>query len=187
MPEYKLLVLGTAGVGKSALTIQFVNNKFIEIYNPTVEDSYRKQITIDDQYCILNILDTAGIEDFSAVRQHYTITGHGFLIVYSITSKQSFSEIDAIYQDICRIKDTTQVPIVIVANKCDLEPYRQVPRSEGEEYSRKNGLPFLEVSAKSNINVNEAFFAVVREIYKCEKKTAESAPRNNKKKLCKIM
>lgn len=78
---------------------------------------------------------------------------------YSITSKQSFSEIDTIYQDICRIKgmvshscgssqllDTTQVPIVIAANKCDLEEYRQVPRSEGEEYCTKNGLPYIEVS-----------------------------------------
>jgi len=187
MPEYKILVLGTAGVGKSALTIQFVNGTFVEIYNPTVEDSYRKQTTIDDQYCILNILDTAGIEDFSAVRQHYTISGHGFIIVYSITSKQSFAEIDSIYQDICRIKDTTQVPIAIVANKCDLEAYRQVPRSEGEEYCKKNGLPFIEVSAKANINVDAAFFVVVREVFKYEKKAAENTPRSSKKRICKLM
>jgi len=193
MPEYKLLVLGTAGVGKSCLSVQFVNGMFVDIYNPTVEDSFRKQVTVDDEYCVLNILDTAGVEDFSAVRQHYTLSGDGFLIVYSITSSSSFLEVDTLYQDILRIKDAEKVPAVVVANKMDLEAYRQVPRAQGEAYCAKQGVPFFEVSAKNNINVEAAFYTVVREVIKQHKAKAgskndsTSTPPRSRKRQCVVM
>merc|ERR1711991_711156 len=77
--EYKVCILGDGGVGKSALTIQFVQNHFIEEYDPTIEDSYRKQVTIDHETCLLDILDTAGQEEYSAMRDQYMRTGEGFL------------------------------------------------------------------------------------------------------------
>eukprot|EP00026_Physarum_polycephalum_P012427 Phypoly_transcript_12734.p1 GENE.Phypoly_transcript_12734~~Phypoly_transcript_12734.p1 ORF type:complete len:149 (+),score=3.95 Phypoly_transcript_12734:198-644(+) len=126
MTEYRLLVLGSASVGKSTLTIQYVQNVFVGVYNPTVEDSYRKAITLDEETFMLDILDTAGVEDFSAVRQHYMKTGHGFLCVYSITSKFSFTQVAQFHEDILQVKDSTVAPIVIVGNKCDMEEHREV-------------------------------------------------------------
>jgi len=143
MTEYRLLVLGSAAVGKSTLTLQFVQNVFVELYNPTVEDSYRKAVTIDDEMILLDILDTAGVEDFSAVRQHYMKTGHGFLCVYSITSKYSFTQVAQFHEDILQIKDSAYAPIVIVGNKCDMEAQREVPTDVGRKYADRFGIPFF--------------------------------------------
>merc|ERR1712116_118790 len=71
MREYKIVVLGSGGVGKSALTVQFVQGIFVEKYDPTIEDSYRKQVEVDSQQCMLEILDTAGTEQFTAMRDLY--------------------------------------------------------------------------------------------------------------------
>jgi len=188
MPEYRLLVLGSAGVGKSALTVQFVSNIFVDVYNPTVEDSYRKQVTIDDQCFVLNILDTAGVEDFSAVRQHYTLSGHGFLIVYSITSNESFLDVATIYEDILRIKDCEKVPVVVIGNKCDMENLRKVPTSVCAEYCSKLGIPYFEVSAKTRVNVEESFYCVVREIIISQESLGnKDSSLKKKKKVCVVM
>ncbi|KAF9578745.1 Ras GTPase, partial [Lunasporangiospora selenospora] len=64
MREYKLVVVGGGGVGKSALTIQFIQSHFVDEYDPTIEDSYRKQCQIDDEICLLDVLDTAGQEEY---------------------------------------------------------------------------------------------------------------------------
>lgn len=75
MTEYKLVVVGAGGVGKSALTIQLIQNHFVDEYDPTIEDSYRKQVVIDGETCLLDILDTAGQEEYSAMRDQYMRTG----------------------------------------------------------------------------------------------------------------
>uniref|UniRef100_A0A2K6LF52 Ras-related protein Rap-1b n=1 Tax=Rhinopithecus bieti TaxID=61621 RepID=A0A2K6LF52_RHIBE len=85
MREYKLVVLASGGIGKSALTVQFVQGICVEKYDPTIEDSYRKQVEADAQQCMLEILDTAGREQFTAMRDLYMKNGQGFALVYSIT------------------------------------------------------------------------------------------------------
>jgi len=89
-------------------------------------DSYRKQCVIDDEVALLDVLDTAGQEEYSAMREQYMRTGEGFLLVYSITSRSSFEEISTFQQQILRVKDRDYYPMVVVANKCDLEHERQV-------------------------------------------------------------
>ena len=89
-------------------------------------DSYRIQCIIDDEVALLDVLDTAGQEEYSAMREQYMRTGEGFLLVYSITSRNSFEEITAFHQQILRVKDKDYFPIIVVANKCDLEMERQV-------------------------------------------------------------
>ena len=91
-------------------------------------------------------------------------TGEGFLCVYSITSRNSFEEIAGFYQQILRVKDRDYYPIIIVANKCDLEHERVVGTHEGRELARQFGCRFVETSAKQKINVDEAFFSLVREV-----------------------
>ncbi|KAK0410657.1 hypothetical protein QR680_005257 [Steinernema hermaphroditum] len=125
MREFKVVVLGSGGVGKSALTVQFVSNTFIEKYDPTIEDFYRKEIEIDGQPCVLEILDTAGTEQFASMRDLYIKNGQGFVVVYSITSQQTFHDIKSMRDQIVRVKGTEHVPILLVGNKCDLQHQRQ--------------------------------------------------------------
>ena len=91
-------------------------------------DSYRKQCVIDDEVALLDVLDTAGQEEYSAMREQYMRTGEGFLLVYSINSRQSFEEITTFQQQILRFKDKDYFPMVVVGNKCDLENEREVTR-----------------------------------------------------------
>ncbi|KAK6495454.1 Ras GTPase [Arthrobotrys musiformis] len=167
--EYKLVVVGGGGVGKSCLTIQLIQSHFVDEYDPTIEDSYRKQCVIDDEVALLDVLDTAGQEEYSAMREQYMRTGEGFLLVYSITSRTSFEEIIQFQQQILRVKDKDYFPLVVVGNKCDLETERQVSTQEGRSLADSFGCPFKETSAKARINVDESFYELVREIRRYNK------------------
>ncbi|KAF1817142.1 ras-domain-containing protein [Eremomyces bilateralis CBS 781.70] len=171
--EYKLVVVGGGGVGKSCLTIQLIQAHFVDEYDPTIEDSYRKQCVIDDEVSLLDILDTAGQEEYSAMREQYMRTGEGFLLVYSITSRQSFEEIMTFQQQILRVKDKDYFPIIVVGNKCDLEGEREVSTQEGAQLARQFGCQFIETSAKSRKNVEEAFYEIVREIRRYNKEMSK--------------
>ncbi|PCH42671.1 ras protein [Wolfiporia cocos MD-104 SS10] len=174
--EYKLVVVGGGGVGKSALTIQFIQSHFVDEYDPTIEDSYRKQCVIDDEVALLDVLDTAGQEEYGAMREQYMRTGEGFLLVYSITSRPSFEEISTFHQQILRVKDQDSFPVVVVANKSDLEYERQVGMNEGRDLAKHFGCKFIETSAKQRINVDEAFSSLVREIRRHNKEQQTGRP-----------
>lgn len=164
MKEYKLVVVGGGGVGKSALTIQLIQSHFVDEYDPTIEDSYRKACVVDDQQVMLDILDTAGQEEYLAMREQYMRTGEGFLLVYAINSRDSLEELQVFYEQIQRVKDADTVPVFVVGNKCDLEIERQVSYEEGLAFAKAIGCPFLETSAKQRINVEESFYGLVRSI-----------------------
>jgi Ras-related protein Rap-1B len=137
------------GVGKSCLTAQFVHNEWIESYDPTIEDSYRTQVQVDGRSVMLEILDTAGTEQFVAMRDLYMKTGQGFLLVFSIASPSSLMELANLREEILRIKDDDNVPMVIVGNKVDLEENRAVPRAKGVAMSQRWGAPYYEASART--------------------------------------
>ena len=164
MREYKIVVLGSGGVGKSALTVQFVQGIFVEKYDPTIEDSYRKQVEVDGQQCMLEILDTAGTEQFTAMRDLYMKNGQGFVLVYSITAQSTFNDLQDLREQILRVKDTEDVPMVLVGNKCDLEDERVVGKDQGLNMARQfNNCAFMETSAKAKIGVNDV--SIVRPQY----------------------
>jgi len=184
--EYKLVVLGGGGVGKSALTIRLVTDNFLDEYDPTIEDSYRKQVMIDDETALLDILDTAGQEEFSSMQDQWMRDGKGFLLVYNITSRPTFEEVSTLYDKILRTKDTDKVPIVLVGNKCDLQKERQVSHEEGANLAQTWKCPFFETSAKMKINNETCFFELVREIRKME--SSNPKRRVQKKKFgCSIL
>merc|ERR1712193_394407 len=163
---YKLVVVGGGGVGKSALTIQFIQSYFVTDYDPTIEDSYTKQCVIDDEVARLDILDTAGQEEFSAMREQYMRSGEGFLLVFSLTERQSFEEVYKFHKQVLRVKDRDEFPMLIVGNKADLEKNRQVSIDECMNLAKQLKTPYIECSAKNRMNVDQAFFELVRLIRK---------------------
>eukprot|EP00013_Stygamoeba_regulata_P020903 CAMPEP_0177648956 /NCGR_PEP_ID=MMETSP0447-20121125/11109_1 /TAXON_ID=0 /ORGANISM="Stygamoeba regulata, Strain BSH-02190019" /LENGTH=142 /DNA_ID=CAMNT_0019151641 /DNA_START=403 /DNA_END=828 /DNA_ORIENTATION=- len=132
--KVKVLVLGAGGVGKSALTIQFVSGQFQEFYDPTIEELYRKSVQVDGQTYELEIIDTAGTEQFKAMRDLYMKDGQAFILVYSITSLGTFNELDEIKTQIMRIQDDEDVPMVLVGNKFDLQDKREVNRDDVNQW-----------------------------------------------------
>jgi small GTP-binding protein len=185
--QYKLVVVGGGGVGKSALTIQFIQSHFVQDYDPTIEDSYRKQLVIDDRVAQLDILDTAGQEEFSAMREQYMRTGEGFLLVFSVTDKSSFDEIPRFHTQILRVKDKDEFPMILVGNKSDLENERTVSPTEVHELGRKLKIPYLESSAKQRINVDAAFHDLVRSIRRSNEVHMVPTKGKKKKGKCTIL
>uniref|UniRef100_A0A8C2UBR8 small monomeric GTPase n=8 Tax=Amniota TaxID=32524 RepID=A0A8C2UBR8_COTJA len=164
MREYKVVVLGSGGVGKSALTVQFVTGTFIEKYDPTIEDFYRKEIEVDSSPSVLEILDTAGTEQFASMRDLYIKNGQGFILVYSLVNQQSFQDIRPMRDQIIRVKRYEKVPVILVGNKVDLESEREVSSNEGRALAEEWGCPFMETSAKSKTMVDELFAEIVRQM-----------------------
>lgn len=179
MTEYKLVVVGAGGVGKSALTIQLIQNHFVEEYDPTIEDSYRKQVVIDGETCLLDILDTAGQEEYSAMRDQYMRTGEGFLCVFAVNNVKSFEDINLYREQIKRVKDADEVPMVLVGNKVDL-PSRQIDPRTAQNFANSVAIPYVETSAKTRQGVDDAFYDLVREIRKYKDRKGPGKKNKNK-------
>lgn len=166
---YKIVVLGDGGVGKSAVTLQFVSHRFLNYHDPTIEDSYQKQAVIDGEAALLDILDTAGqvrdsYVEFTAMREQYMRCGEGFMICYSVTDRHSFQETMEYRKLISRVRANEDIPLVLVGNKCDLQQQRKVTTEEGKALAEELGCPFYETSAALRQFVDDAFFSLVRQI-----------------------
>ncbi|EDR26121.1 hypothetical protein, conserved [Entamoeba dispar SAW760] len=173
---YKLVMLGGGAVGKSAITVQLVSGHFVQIYDPTIEDSYRTSISVDGEMVSLDILDTAGQEEYSALRDQYMRSGDGYVIVYSITSTTSFLEANGFREQLYRVLDkdvSEHVSIALCGNKCDLENERQVETAEAKKLADEWKVLFFETSAKAKINIAETFQALVKDI-KANRVSSES-------------
>ncbi|XP_055716306.1 GTP-binding protein Rit2 [Phlebotomus papatasi] len=165
---YKIVMLGDGGVGKSAVTLQFVTRSFLEFHDPTIEDSYQQQAVIDGEAALLDILDTAGQVEFTAMRDQYMRCGEGFIICYSVTDRHSFQEASEYRKLITRVRLTEDIPLVLIANKLDLQSQRRVTTEEGKHLASEFGCPFYETSAALRHYIDDAFYTLVREIRKKE-------------------
>lgn len=144
--------------------------------------SLSRQVMIDEETALLDILDTAGQEEFNSMQDQWMRDGKGFLLVYNITSRPTFDEVATLYEKILRTKDTEKVPIVLVGNKCDLKSERAVESSEGEGLAAKWGCAFFETSARLKINNETCFFELVREIRKQNKSAQQTSGKKEKTK-----
>ncbi|XP_052262572.1 dexamethasone-induced Ras-related protein 1-like [Dreissena polymorpha] len=169
----RLVVLGSSKVGKTAIVSRFLNNKYDEIYTPTIEDFHRKIYKIRGEAYRLDILDTSGNHPFPAMRRLSFITGDLFILVFSINSRDSFDEVARLRKQIIECKSqcklgstnrkTIHTPMVLVGNKCDKEKERIIDPSEplaliaGQQMS-----DYIETSAKKDINIDEIFLRLFR-------------------------
>lgn len=164
--EFRLVVVGPPVVGKSALTIRLTQSEFANEYDPTIEDSYRYLCQVNDMSVSLDILDTAGQEEYSSMRDLYMKTGEGFLLVFSLNDRQTFEEISTFYNQIIRVKGEMSqfVPIMLVGNKNDLIDERQVSHEEAIHLAKRFDCAYIETSAKTGVNVTSAFHGLVKMI-----------------------
>ena len=130
----------------------------------TIKQVAEQEYIKGDDYrtCLLDILDTAGQEEYSAMRDMYVREGDCSMIVFSITSRSSFEEASTIIKWLVRLKDDENTPFVLIGNKSDLEDMREVSTAEAERLAELNGVHYLETSAKTRVNVEEAFSQLVR-------------------------
>ena len=111
---------------------------------------------------VILVLDTAGQEEFSAMREQYMRKGDGFLLVYSVTDKNSYENIVNFHTQILRVKDRDTYPMLLVANKVDLVHLRKITEEQGRELAHKLGIPYIETSAKDPpVNIDATFHEVL--------------------------
>ncbi|KAF7594762.1 hypothetical protein BBP40_008469 [Aspergillus hancockii] len=205
LPVYKIVILGDGGVGKTAFTIQvcmsaahvllsllasrsnhstryqLVSNTFITMYDPTIEDTYRKQMIIDGRPCVVEILDTAGQEEYTALRDQWIRDGEGFIVMFSITSRSSMSRVQRLYQQIQQVRDQqTEDPqspaashiahgpaslvTCLVGNKTDRTSDREVTTQEGFSLAKELNCSFFECSSYEYDQVEAPVVEVVRKL-----------------------
>ncbi|KAA6411785.1 MAG: Rheb small monomeric GTPase [Lasallia pustulata] len=181
--QRKMAIVGSRSVGKSSLTVRFVDGHFVDSYYPTIENTFSKIITYKGQDYATEIVDTAGQDEYSILNSKHFIGIHGYMLVYSVASKQSFDMIRVIREKILNHLGANWVPLVIVGNKSDLKAeQRQVASDEGRMLAEEFKCAFTEASARLDDNVSKAFELMVGEV---EKSQNPSQPTGDNK--CRVM
>ena len=163
--NFKILILGESEVGKTSLLLKYVDHVFPEQHIATIGVEYKDKFIIRDNYDIrLQIWDTAGQERFHSIAKNIYRNTNGVLYVYDITKRESFANIKGWIKDLQNVD--VDIKGIILGNKSDLEENRVIQKEELADFSKKYKMPYLETSAKDNINVNEAFELIVDELLK---------------------
>ncbi|TDL29524.1 hypothetical protein BD410DRAFT_736491 [Rickenella mellea] len=179
LKKRKIAVLGSRSVGKSSLVIQFVEDHFVDAYYPTIESTFSKGINYKGVEYDCDIIDTAGQDEYSIINSKHAIGIHGYVLVYSVASRNSFDMVQIIYDKIVSYCGTQSIPCVIVGAKTDLPKsptLRQVPEPVAKEFAESIGASSIETSAKQNVNVGKVFELCLSEIEKRSPRNQEPPP-----------
>uniref|UniRef100_A0A915PFY3 Ras-related protein Rab-8A n=1 Tax=Setaria digitata TaxID=48799 RepID=A0A915PFY3_9BILA len=175
----QLLLIGDSGVGKTCVLFRFSDDSFNNSFISTIGIDFKiRTIELDGKKIKLQIWDTAGQERFRTITTAYYRGAMGIMLVYDITNEKSFDNIKNWIRNI-EEHASSDVDRMIIGNKCDVEERRQVSRERGEQLAIEYGTKFMETSAKANINVEEAFFTLARDIkLKTERASQQSTIQN---------
>ncbi|KOC11392.1 Ras-like protein [Aspergillus flavus AF70] len=181
MPDkVKVVIVGDEGVGKSALILRLCFDHFSGTHEATADDSIRKSTVVDGQECILDIIDTAGREQYATLIEEWIRQGEVFVLVFDVASRESFTHVRKYYDQVRKIKQVVDdhsinppathpgapffAPLILVGNKSDLQHKRAVSETEGMELGKELCGEYVEASARDNVNVEAAFNKAVRNI-----------------------
>lgn len=162
---FKYIIIGDTGVGKSCLLLQFTDKRFQPVHDLTIGVEFgARMVTIDTKQIKLQIWDTAGQESFRSITRSYYRGAAGALLVYDITRRDTFGHLSR-WLDEARQHSQSNMVIMLIGNKSDLEHRRAVSTEEGEKFAEENGLIFMETSAKTALNVEQAFINTADKIH----------------------
>ncbi|XP_018653997.1 putative rab-2,4,14 [Schistosoma mansoni] len=162
---FKYIIIGDTAVGKSCLLLQFTDQRFQPVYDLTIGVEFgARMVNIGDKQIKLQVWDTAGQESFRSITRSYYRGAAGALLVYDVTRRDTFNHLASWLQD-ARQHASPNMVITLVGNKCDLDARREVKQEEAEAFARENNLLFVETSAKTGVNVEQAFATTARAIY----------------------
>ena len=180
---FKKLLIGNSGVGKSSLLLRFADDTFTDNFMPTIGVDFKiRTLEVDGKTIKLQIWDTAGQERFKTITSSYYKGAHGIIVVYDVTDKESFKNIDTWMNEVEK-HASDNVSRILVGNKNDLSDSRQVTTDEGKELSDQYNIRFMETSAKESANVEEAFTLMTKEIKSRVVHTEARKPSQTGKKL----
>ena len=179
----KFIVIGDSNVGKSNILLQYTNNKFSHHHDITIGVEFQsKEVLYNDTHYKIHIWDTAGQEVFKSLTSSYYKGSIGCLLVYDITNRDSFKNIDMWYNEIKKhINIDDELFIILVGNKNDIKELDeiQVSKEEAEEYAKENKMYFIETSAKENNNIHEAFNYIIKKVDESDKNNKDNKENKN--------
>jgi len=168
--QFKLVLLGESAVGKSSLVLRFVKGQFLEFQESTIGAAFLTQtVCLNDTTVKFEIWDTAGQERYHSLAPMYYRGAQAAIVVYDITSSESFERAKAWVKELQR-QGNPNIVIALAGNKVDLAAHRKVQIEDAQSYSDENGILYMETSAKTAANVNELFVAIAKKLPKSQPK-----------------
>lgn len=162
---FKVVIVGDSGVGKTNILLRYLKNEFNEESKATVGVEFgTKKMKIDNSNIKVQIWDTAGQERYRSITSAYYRGAHGALVVYDITSKKTFDSVEKWVNDL-KTNGEPKMVIMVIGNKADKEEERVITKVDGEAKSQRNNVAFLETSALTAENIEQAFEEVIQKLY----------------------
>ena len=179
---FKVLLLGNSDVGKSSLLLRYVDSVWNDAFVQTIGVDFKvKTLTINEKKVKMQIWDTAGQERFRTVVSTYFRGAHGILLLYDVTNRDSFKNLESWLIEIEK-NAKEKVLKILIGNKCDLTDDREITSDEGKAFALRNGMEFMETSAKMNTNVSEAFETLGKLMIEFNSKSNTTSQKNNQNK-----
>ena len=166
MTDFKVVVLGDKGVGKTCLVLRFIEGFFSPKQQSTIGAFFlTKKVTLSDGFTLkMQLWDTAGQERFRAMAPMYYRGAASAIVCFDITNEDSFAKMKDWVEELRQNCDPDSLVLVVACNKCDLEDERVVSTNQGHNLGKEFNCEYIETSAKLKINVNEIFFSLIRQI-----------------------